>query len=381
MGSRIWNRGFGLNETLGTREYADRHTVSPSPMSPPLSHEEHLEVLACIHDLHHCRSLAAFPRHALRSLAALIPSNLSAFNEVNMPRGRVLMITDRRLEQHDELGAAWERLRAQHPLARYSGETGDGQAIKLSDFLSEDDYHRLELYRTLYGMLDAEDQLSITMRSDEGVTIALAFNRDRRDFTERERVKLNLVRPHVLQAYANVEELAGHLEEKRDLETALCETGHGVIALDPDDRVVHATPGAPECLTRFFPDAAPAGGIPPLIVAWLASDPGAPFTLHAGDRSLIVRHPRATRRRLLLLSEKRCPALPGHERLTPRETEVLAWLAEGKSNGEIAAILGLAAGTVKLHVQRILDKLGVENRTAAAATARAHGLLSIPPSA
>ena len=52
--------------------------------------------------------------------------------------------------------------------------------------------------------------------------------------------------------------------------------------------------------------------------------------------------------------------------LTPREGEVLNWVAQGKTNGEIAIILGLAAGTVKFYVERILGKLGCETRTAAA---------------
>jgi DNA-binding CsgD family transcriptional regulator len=53
--------------------------------------------------------------------------------------------------------------------------------------------------------------------------------------------------------------------------------------------------------------------------------------------------------------------------LTERETEVLLWIAQGKGNYEIAVILGAAVGTVRKHVERILRKLKVENRTAAAA--------------
>ena len=55
--------------------------------------------------------------------------------------------------------------------------------------------------------------------------------------------------------------------------------------------------------------------------------------------------------------------------LTPREAEVLGWVAQGKTNGEIAIILGLAPGTVKFYVERILTKLNCETRTAAAHTA------------
>jgi DNA-binding response OmpR family regulator/DNA-binding CsgD family transcriptional regulator len=56
--------------------------------------------------------------------------------------------------------------------------------------------------------------------------------------------------------------------------------------------------------------------------------------------------------------------------LTPREAEVLFWIAEGKSNPEIALILANTAGTVKKQVQSILDKLGLENRMIAARRAR-----------
>lgn len=56
--------------------------------------------------------------------------------------------------------------------------------------------------------------------------------------------------------------------------------------------------------------------------------------------------------------------------LTPREAEVLFWIAEGKSNPEIALILANTAGTVKKQVQSILDKLGLENRLIAARRAR-----------
>ncbi|HVR53415.1 MAG TPA: LuxR C-terminal-related transcriptional regulator [Pseudorhodoferax sp.] len=61
--------------------------------------------------------------------------------------------------------------------------------------------------------------------------------------------------------------------------------------------------------------------------------------------------------------------------VTAREDQVLRWLREGKSNAEIAALLGISALTVKSHLQQIYRKLRVHNRTQAAAAARAaaHG--------
>jgi DNA-binding NarL/FixJ family response regulator len=55
--------------------------------------------------------------------------------------------------------------------------------------------------------------------------------------------------------------------------------------------------------------------------------------------------------------------------LTTREGEVLQWLSKGKTNRDIAQILGLSPRTVDKHLEQIYSKLGVENRTAAAAIA------------
>ena len=55
--------------------------------------------------------------------------------------------------------------------------------------------------------------------------------------------------------------------------------------------------------------------------------------------------------------------------LTPRETEVLSWLAKGKTNRDIADILGMSPRTVNKHLEHVFEKLGVETRSAAAAIA------------
>ncbi|AWI52681.1 DNA-binding response regulator [Aquabacterium olei] len=68
------------------------------------------------------------------------------------------------------------------------------------------------------------------------------------------------------------------------------------------------------------------------------------------------------------------PAESGHARvldaaLTPREMEVLTWVARGKTNRDIADILGMSHRTVNKHLEHIFEKLGVETRAAAAALA------------
>jgi DNA-binding NarL/FixJ family response regulator len=63
--------------------------------------------------------------------------------------------------------------------------------------------------------------------------------------------------------------------------------------------------------------------------------------------------------------------------LTTRETEVLTLVSEGLGNREIAHRLGTASGTVKMHVQNILDKLGAADRTHAVTMAIRRGILHL----
>ena len=63
--------------------------------------------------------------------------------------------------------------------------------------------------------------------------------------------------------------------------------------------------------------------------------------------------------------------------LSPRETEVLQWVAAGKSNKEIGAQLFIAEGTVKTHVKSVLEKLEVVGRTAAIREAVHRGLVRL----
>ena len=74
------------------------------------------------------------------------------------------------------------------------------------------------------------------------------------------------------------------------------------------------------------------------------------------------------------------PAAPDGEiiePLTPREVDVLEWLAEGLSNKGIAARLGISGQTVKFHVASIAGKLGASSRTAIVKIAVRRGLIAL----
>ena len=70
-------------------------------------------------------------------------------------------------------------------------------------------------------------------------------------------------------------------------------------------------------------------------------------------------------------------ATPPLEDLTPRELEVLALVAQGKTNPQIAQELAISRGTAKIHVQHIIGKLRVSDRTQAVVRASQRGLVDL----
>jgi len=96
----------------------------------------------------------------------------------------------------------------------------------------------------------------------------------------------------------------------------------------------------------------------------------------AGDALLA---PRVTRRLISEFAQRpttKPQSMPSLEQLTPRETQVLQLIAEGLSNSELAARLIVTEETVKTHVSRILNKLGLRDRTQAVVTAYEAGLVT-----
>src|SRR6266852_4264137 len=77
---------------------------------------------------------------------------------------------------------------------------------------------------------------------------------------------------------------------------------------------------------------------------------------------------------------RRLAARTPNSDLTPRERQVLALIVNGKSNKEISGLLGITEGTVKCHVNVILERLGVSDRTQAAVAALQRGIMHFDPS-
>jgi DNA-binding CsgD family transcriptional regulator len=303
-----------------------------------------------------------FTPDLLAELGHLVPADGVNYSELDRVRRRNLLQVvwpedagDTRQQLDDE--TRWRVLLKEHPLCLHEQE-GHFGAFKLSDFLTQRELHRTWVYDNWFSPDGVEYLLEVSIPSPFWHTKAFLFNRSGgRDFTERDRLVLDLLQPHLARFW-----LAG--KTRRLLSSALAELDRvdehdrrGVILLGLGGEVEFASPPTERMLREFFPVRS-GGQLPAALADWLESGDAKPLIRRRGERLLTVQQADGA----LLLEER-------HEgiELTAREREVLAWVARGKTNAEIARLLWLAPSTVGKHLENVYAKLGVSTRTAAVA--------------
>jgi CheY-like chemotaxis protein/DNA-binding CsgD family transcriptional regulator len=172
--------------------------------------------------------------------------------------------------------------------------------------------------------------------------------------------------------------IAAHVSTARlmhQARSALDAFGNAVLAVTPHNgRIVWQTPLARLWMQQYFGDDVDTVTPAPL-AAWLAGSTDTPLTVIRGAARLTFTAPdqRGGEQWMIVLREEsdtaKVQALMALFKVTQRESEVLHWVIQGKTNRDIADILGMSPRTVNKHLEHVFEKLGVETRTAAATLA------------
>jgi DNA-binding CsgD family transcriptional regulator len=259
---------------------------------------------------------------------------------------------------------------------------------KISDYMTYRRYRETAVYREFFRGPGAEFLLASSPPSPRGGRQAgFAFIRSRgADFSETDRLKLDLLDPHIRRAYAQAERITRLREENANLAEALAATRQGVIMLSAAGAILLCTEPARQCLARYF--KSPRNNVrrlPKTLRLWLRREklpaaknggysprPSDPLVTERGEGRLAIHllSGQTAGQRVLILEERRvahsASLLQERLGLTPREAEVLFWVAHGKTNSETGLILRIKTATVEKHLERIHAKLHIETRTAAA---------------
>jgi len=340
-------------------------------------------LLDCVREIRSGADVEGLPERVMVAVQRVVPSDSKFWTDIDTKAGRVSRLVspaEIRLKDEDRLVAKYLH---QHPVYMYAKRTGDDSAHTIADFVSPTTWRRGPLYNEMYRPRRIEAQISFTFSTRPGHTIGVILNRKRPQFREHERTALNLLRPHLVETYRDLEASARARQALAQTQCIIEDVDFGIVALGANRRIQFANERARRALALFFGDnrARGADALPDEIEGWLryrgASNdatptPRGPLLIERYGRQLTIRIVRGAEHCLLVLTERSAtidlPPLIALG-LTQREAEVLSWLAQGKTDGEIGAIIGSRTKTVGKHLERIYRKLGVETRTAAVARA------------
>jgi len=216
----------------------------------------------------------AFARRGLECLPRLVSSELTTLSVCNLETGHRSVVSDSPGAISRTEIAVFDRYFYDHPLVREHGRNPAAVTRRIAELLPDSRFHRTPLYNDYYRVIGIDHVMAVPIHVDRRYLVSFVLNRSKCGFSDRDRERLEIMRPHLGNLYR--------------LSVAASR---------------HWVPPAESAL----PDS-----------------------------------------------------------LTPRERDVLRWVAAGKTDRDIGAILEISPRTVHKHLEHIYEKLGVETRTAAA---------------
>ena len=286
------------------------------------------------------------------------------------------------LSESDRL--AFDRHFRSHPLVRFHGSNTRGPTQRISDCREAREFRDSAIFADYYMRIGITHVMALPLQIDGRRVISIVFNRCRPDFNDAERSVLEVLRPTLACLYRNL--LA---REEAGLSPAtireLAATGSWcLLRISAHGHILEASSPALGLLRQFFEEGC-GSVLPAPLASWRARNRnwGLDRLANAGDAFTCTRRGMKLTARfipdrdqldagyVLLKAERTSISADDLSTLllTRKEREVLALVAVGKTNADIAELLGNSARTVQKHLEHIFRKLGVETRTGAAVKA------------
>jgi DNA-binding CsgD family transcriptional regulator/PAS domain-containing protein len=344
-----------------------------------LPQRDYRAILDFLNDINDLQTHVVFLNKVITGLQTIVEGDIvTCFESGPTEKDHVVCFSD---SQYVKYFTGWMRTCNDHPAWEHLQRSGDCGWYGISDYLSESAFHRTALYNEVWRHPGIEDNLGTLAIVSPQVLAAVSINRRRRTFKERDRQALNLLQPHLIQAWRNTRRAEGLHEQINSYAATLESRTEGIVILDGKQKVRLMTAKALRFTGKYFSALGADDSLPKRLHDWvcshhrspqngLATAPRRPWVIeHADGSDLTVTCVPCCDGAALILQERPVACNLAILGLSRRESDVLLWVTRGKSNEEIGIILGMSLGTVKKHLEHIFQKLGVESRTAAAARA------------
>jgi DNA-binding CsgD family transcriptional regulator len=348
-----------------------------------LTHYDYQKILKAVEILNSDVAPKSLPKRMLHSVNYAVPSEITAFEMFNQafePQG-ILIYEPQESISPQELEVYFQYI-TEHPFYNEIIINRRLDAIKVSDFMPDSKFTRTGLYNEYYRKIGVNRQISVTMNINENCVILCTLSRERKDFNELEKAILNLMSPHFTTAVRNTNSFEKLQSDQENWQSVAESMGRSIIILDSEVNIKYLSEHSAHLLEKYFAkDKLKIKNLPNYLYRWILRNfenakkseefhlPLKPLTLSENGERLIIQFNYNTSSDLinLFLNEEKDLSVEDLTflGLTKRETEILYWIACGKSNPEIAILCNISKRTVHKHVEHIYTKLGIETRTAA----------------
>jgi DNA-binding CsgD family transcriptional regulator len=329
---------------------------------------------------------AALALAGVERLPDLVGSELTTLSVCTLTTGRRRVVGNPEGALTAEDIACFDRFFYEHPLVRYHAGNPDGQSHRMSDSLSPTNFQQTALFNDYYRKVGIDHVIAVPMFVDSSLLVSFVLNRKGRDFSERDREILDVIRRPLAALYRNAMALDSVQQSVQQALTRMAasdtEEGWMLVALDASRRITGVVPQIePWFQSAFTQSRCGIGRMLPDVIdravaaQFTAIDEALSIAADAGEVSgrdcrctvqALWRGDEARDALVLIRRAGPAPMRPSaHNELTVREREVLQWVAAGKTNAQIAEILSASPRTIGKHLENIYAKLGVETRTAA----------------
>lgn len=336
-----------------------------------------------LRDLYELRNHDEFKQALVKGIATLVSADLYAYNEISTVKKTVTgyAIWPIQFPLLKDAPEILGRYQHQHPTVAHYLSSGEGDVTKLSDFMSYRQFRRTDLHNEFYHPMRIPNGIGFGISLAHDGLIGIGLHRSGKDYTERDRRLLSELHPHIVQAFENAQTVTRMQHGTTAIHGALDALDSAVVCLSPHSTIRWTTPRAEQLLLEYkLFGYRTHDRLCHTITMWLQAlnselsrhtevpQAPRPLVVSGPEGTVTIRPMRQGQTRLLILDESRHSVnhtALGHLGLSARQTHILSWVAQGKTNPEIGLILNISPRTVQKHLERIYGHLRVENRHAA----------------
>ena len=331
-------------------------------------------LISAIADLNADFEPTTLPERALKAATKVIEADSVAFTGINYDGTLSGLAWDSSEAISPEEIEIFARFIHEQPLIKPFLIERRTETLKITDLMPAEKFERTNIYNEFYKRVGVRNQLVSPLSVSPDLFVSCSANTSKQDFSDRSKTMSILLAPHLVSAIRNA---FAYERLNASLATQNC----GVIAVDSNGKPQFVSEFARRLLENYFSEEKRVvGDLPETIANWMRRTSGkreqktfelppAPLKIKNAVGELTVRliFSETTREETLLLEERPSlsPKMFEQLNLTPRQSEILFWIAQGKSDDAIAALCRISPRTVHKHAENIYAKLGVETRTSA----------------